>query len=49
MSLVHLTGDTSWLEPPFTPIRDVNLIADPHAGLSDNARRRIRDAIVASR
>lgn len=46
MSLVHLTGDTSWLEPPFTPTRDVNLIADPHAGLDAEARGRIREAII---
>ncbi|MEM9747273.1 MAG: NAD(P)-binding domain-containing protein [Actinomycetota bacterium] len=46
MSLVHLTGDTSWLEPPFTPVRDVNLIADRHAGLDADSRARIRDALV---
>lgn len=46
MSLVHLTGDTTWLEPPFTPARDVNLIADPHAGLDSDARARIREAII---
>jgi 4-hydroxyacetophenone monooxygenase len=47
MSLVHLTGDTTWLDPPFTPVRDVNLVADPHAGLDDSTRARIREALIA--
>ncbi|MEA2975434.1 MAG: 4-hydroxyacetophenone monooxygenase [Alphaproteobacteria bacterium] len=29
MVLVHMTGDTSWLEPPYKPRRDVRLIPDP--------------------
>jgi 4-hydroxyacetophenone monooxygenase len=39
MSLVHMTGDLSWLEPPFRPKRDIRLIPDPEAGLSSEARR----------
>lgn len=30
--LHHMTGDRRWLEPPFQPMRDVRLIADPTAG-----------------
>ena len=33
MCLVHLTGDMSWLAPPYSPKRDVRLIPDPHAGI----------------
>ena len=33
MCLVHLTGDTSWLEPPYRPRRDVRIIAAEDAGL----------------
>src|SRR5690554_6836925 len=44
MSLVHLTGDLSWLEAPFHPKRDVRLIPDPTAGLDEEAQARIRQA-----
>lgn len=47
MALVHLTGDTTWLEPPFTPARDVSLIADAKAGLDAEARDAIRNALIA--
>ena len=41
MVLVHMTGDISWLEPPYTPKRDVRLIPDPQAGVpGQNPRRR---------
>jgi 4-hydroxyacetophenone monooxygenase len=46
MCLVHLTGDHRWLEPPFQPRRDVRLVADPAAGLSEDAASEIRRAIV---
>lgn len=46
MVLVHTTGDLSWLEPPFRPRRDVNLIPDPTAGLAPEAQARIREAAV---
>ncbi|MGB3290756.1 MAG: NAD(P)/FAD-dependent oxidoreductase [Burkholderiaceae bacterium] len=41
MSLVHITGDLSWLEPPFRPKRDIRLVPDPGAGLSSEARHAI--------
>lgn len=47
MTLVHLTGDMSWLEPPFAPVRDVSLIADTDAGLDADARSSIRNALIA--
>jgi len=47
MALVHLTGDMAWLEPPFTPVRDVSLIADTDAGLDADARSAIRNALIA--
>lgn len=47
MALFHLTGDAAWLEPPFTPVRDVNLIADTDAGLDADARAAIRNALIA--
>ncbi len=46
MCLVHLTGDTSWLEPPYCPRRDVRLVADPAAGLPDEVQERIRAATL---
>lgn len=42
MVLVHMTGDLTWLEPPYTPKRDVRLIPDPQAGLSDEVQDRIK-------
>ena len=42
MSLVHQTGDLRWLEPPYTPKRDVSLIADPSAGLPDSVQAELR-------
>ncbi|WP_315830790.1 flavin-containing monooxygenase [Bradyrhizobium prioriisuperbiae] len=44
MVLVHMTGDLNWLEPPYTPKRDVRLIPDPQAGLSDEVQDRIKAA-----
>ncbi|MEO1062074.1 MAG: NAD(P)-binding protein [Actinomycetota bacterium] len=46
MCLVHLTGDTRWIEPPFTPRRDVRLVSDPAAGLPDEVQAEIRAAIL---
>ncbi len=42
MSVFHLTGDQRWLSDPYRPVRDVNLIADEQAGLSDEAAMRLR-------
>lgn len=46
MSLIHLTGDRRWMAPPFTPRRDVRLVADPGAGLSPEAAAEIRTAVA---
>ena len=48
MSLFHITGDRRWLEPPFRPRRDVQLVANPHAGLSEEAQTQIREAMIAA-
>lgn len=44
MVLWQMTGDRSWLEEPFKPGRDVNLIADEAAGLPSEVRSRILSA-----
>ena len=46
MVLVHMTGDMRWLEPPYAPRRDVRLIPDPRAGLSDEIQADIRKAAL---
>ena len=46
MVLVHMTGDTRWLEPPYTPKRDVRLIPDADAGVPAEIRDEIRAAVV---
>lgn len=46
MVLFHMTGDRKWLDDPFRPKRDVKLIADETAGLSDEARAELRRAAV---
>ena len=46
MVLVHLTGDQTWLEPPFEPARDVRLIPDPGAGLPEAVQERVRSAAI---
>ena len=46
MVLVHMTGDLRWLEPPYAPRRDVRLIPDPRAGLSDEVQAEIRNAAI---
>ena len=46
MCLVHLTGDRKWLKAPFTPRRDVRLVADPGAGLSAEVADQIRSAVA---
>lgn len=47
MALFQMTGDRRWLHAPFNPQRDVSLIADHDAGLSEEARAEIRAAAVA--
>ncbi len=46
MCLVHLTGTTAWLEPPYQPHRDVRLVPDPNAGFDAGTAARIRDAVA---
>ena len=42
MCLVHLTGETRWLEPPYVPKRDVRLIPEPNAGLPEELCAEVR-------
>lgn len=44
MVLYHFTGDGKWLMPPYTPRRDVNLIAAEDAGFDDDLRAEICQA-----
>ena len=46
MSLFHLTGDRRWIEAPYRPKRDVNLIADENAGFDEATQARIRSAAL---
>jgi 4-hydroxyacetophenone monooxygenase len=46
MVLVHMTGDTRWLEPPYKPRRDVQLIPDPDAGVPKEIQDEIRAAVL---
>lgn len=46
LCLYQLTGDERWLHRPFTPVRDVRLVADEAAGLSPEAQEAIRGAAV---
>jgi 4-hydroxyacetophenone monooxygenase len=46
MVLFQGTGDRRWLNPPFTPARDVNLIADEAAGLPPEVQQSIRAAAL---
>jgi 4-hydroxyacetophenone monooxygenase len=47
MVLVQMTGDLRWLEPPYSPKRDVRLIPDAEAGLPKDIQGEIRAAVVA--
>ncbi len=47
MCLAQITGDDRWLEPPYTPQRDVALFADPSGGLPDAVQQSVRDAVAA--
>lgn len=46
MVMHHLTGDEKWLSSPFTPQRDVNLISDLDAGLTDVAQAELKAAAL---
>ncbi len=42
MALFHHTGDRRWIEPPFLPKRDVQLIAEETAGFDAETQARIK-------
>ena len=46
MVLAHMTGDLRWLEPPYTPKRDIRLIPDPEAGVPKEIQDKIRAAVL---
>ena len=46
MCLFQVTGDRTWLSPPYQPGRDVRLIADEDAGLPRDVADEIRAAAV---
>lgn len=46
MVLFHVTGDAKWLSPPYRPVRDVKLIADPDAGFDPAIQAEIRAAAL---
>ena len=46
MCLVHLTGDLRWLEPPYRPLRDVRLVADPKAGFPPHVQAEIGETVI---
>lgn len=47
MALHHVTGDERWLSSPYLPRKDVRIIADESAGLSDATADEIREAAAA--
>jgi 4-hydroxyacetophenone monooxygenase len=46
MALVHITGERRWIEPPFHPVRDMRIIAEPDGGLPAEVQRQIREAAL---
>src|SRR5882757_4152388 len=46
MALVHITGERRWIEPPFQPVRDMRIIAEPDGGLPADVQRQIREAAL---
>ncbi|WP_354697705.1 4-hydroxyacetophenone monooxygenase [Paraconexibacter sp. AEG42_29] len=46
MVLVHLTGETRWIEPPFRPRRDTRIFADETGGLPDDVQAEVRAAAL---
>jgi 4-hydroxyacetophenone monooxygenase len=44
MTLAYLTGDHSWLEPPYRPTRTVALEDNDTGGLSEERQAEVRDA-----
>ena len=48
MVLVHLSGDTEWLDAPYQPTRSRGMDDNDPGGLSPDAQREIRQALVAA-
>ena len=46
MSLVHVTGDERWINPPFLPKREVRLVAPVDAGFPPEVQDEIRRAVI---
>ena len=44
MVLFHMTGDQKWLKAPYSPRRDITIIAPTDAGLPEKVQREIREA-----
>ena len=47
MVVFHYTGDDKWLAPPYSPHRNVRLIADEDAGLAPEIQDEIRQTALA--
>ena len=45
MCLAQLTGDSKWLQSPYSPKRDISIFADPSGGLPVEVQDEIRSAI----
>lgn len=46
MVLVQMTGDLTWLDPPFRPVRPRGLTDDESGGLPEDVQRRVRAAAL---
>jgi 4-hydroxyacetophenone monooxygenase len=44
MLLVHLTGDTAWLEPPYAPSRTIGMDDNDTGGLPGELQQEVREA-----
>src|ERR1700677_1687743 len=48
MVLVQMTGDLSWLEPPYQPTRNRGLDDNDSGGLPDNLQAKVRAAALSA-
>src|SRR6185437_1978535 len=46
MVLAHVTGDHSWLEPPYIPTRTIALNDNDTAGFSDELQEAVREGAL---
>src|SRR5689334_16441988 len=46
MVLYQISGESRWLEPPFQPVRDIRLFAEPSGGLSEQLQGEVRAATL---